>query len=73
MKQELEDLKEVAKQRQVRIRDHEILLQRCRDVLKDEGVPGASIMEDHYRLKGMVDQLRKLLEVPEHEITIRNG
>jgi hypothetical protein len=68
VKAELEDLKAVANQRQQRIRDTEIKIQRCRDILKKEGTPGMSLVQDHYRLKGMVDDLRQLLNVVPEDI-----
>lgn len=63
LKQELTDLTEVANARMTRIRDTEIKIQKCRTILKNDGKPGLSLTQDHFRLKTMVDELRKLLDV----------
>ena len=63
IKAELEDLKESTQNLRTRQRDTEVLIQRVKNVLKDEGTPGASIIQDHYRLKNMVDDCRKILGV----------
>lgn len=70
VKKELEDLKVVAGDRQLRIRKTEEKIQRVRDILKTDGDPGLTMTQDHYRLKTAVDQIRKILEI---EVEGRDG
>lgn len=67
-RQELEDLKQVSAARMIRIRNLEVTAQKARDVLKSEGTPGMTMTQDHFRLKGMVDELRKILDVKPEQI-----
>src|SRR5215217_197264 len=57
---ELDDLSRVANERQIRIRDLEVNNQKARDILKRESARGTTIQQDHYRLRCMIDDLRKL-------------
>lgn len=52
-----------------RIRDLEVKIQKARDILKDEGTPGVTMQQDHYRLAMMVKDLRKLLNVVPDEVS----
>ena len=68
VKAELEDLKESTRALRAQARDREILIQRAKDILKQEGTPGMSMNQDHHRLATQVKELRKLLEVNPEEI-----
>ena len=63
LRAENEDLKKIAKERMIRIRDTEIKIQQAKTILKSEGTPGISMTQDHFRLSQMVDNLRKLFDV----------
>lgn len=52
----------------IRIRELEVTAQRARQVLKSEGTPGMSLQQDHYRMKGMIEELRKILDVKPEQI-----
>ena len=52
----------------VRIRDLEVKIQKAKTLLKTEGTPGMTMNQDHYRLKTMVDDLRKLFDVTPEQI-----
>lgn len=69
VKAELTDLQEVAGKRLSRIRDLEVLNQRTRDILKRNGTPGATLVNDHYRLQTQIDELRKLHDVQDVQLT----
>lgn len=60
---ELQDLQEVAGQRQDRIKNLEIQAQRARTILKKTGKPGASLQQEHFMFHTMIQDLRKLLKV----------
>ncbi|AZS06603.1 hypothetical protein SEA_JACOREN57_36 [Mycobacterium phage JacoRen57] len=61
-------LEPVAKERMLRIRDLEVKLQKARTLLKSEGTPGMTMNQDHFRMKGMIEDLRKLLDVTPEQI-----
>lgn len=67
-RKELSDLQNVSAARMIRIRDLEKERQRAKDILKSEGTPGMTLQQDHYRLKTMVDDLRKVLDVKPEQI-----
>ena len=67
-REKLAALEPVAAARMVRIRDLEVKIQKAKTILKSEGTPGMTMNQDHFRLKGMVEDLRKLFEVEPEEI-----
>lgn len=67
-RKELEDLKQVSAARMSRVRDLEVQAQKARTILKAEGSPGMTMNQDHYRLKSMIEDLRKLLQVEPEQI-----
>lgn len=69
----LADLEPVAAARMIRIRELEVQAQRARTLLKTEGTPGMTMNQDHFRLKTMVDDLRKLFQVEPNEIGMIGG
>lgn len=62
-RRELADLKESAAATRQRLTKAEIQAQKARTILKKEASPGMSLQQDHYRLNGMIQDLRKLFEV----------
>ncbi|AGI12308.1 hypothetical protein FF47_39 [Mycobacterium phage FF47] len=61
---ELNDLQDVAKTRQTRIRDLEIQIQKIRDLVKTQPAPNSTLQQDHYRLSNVVKDIRKLVGLP---------
>lgn len=69
VKAELADLQTLSAARMRRIRDLEVEKQKAKDVLKDDGTPGLTLQQDHYRMKQMIEQCRKILGVVPEQIT----
>lgn len=63
LKKELEELGRVAGERQTRIRDTEIKIQKVRDLIKTDGPPGLTMQQDHHRLSEAVNAIRKILDI----------
>lgn len=66
---ELADLQESAAVTRQKLTQSEITFQKARSILRDEGTPGTTLQQDHYRLAQMVKDLRKLFRVEPEEIS----
>ncbi|UOW93115.1 hypothetical protein SEA_NOSHOW_47 [Mycobacterium phage NoShow] len=66
---ELEDLRSSAATTRQKLTQSEITFQRARTILRNEGTPGLSMQQDHYRLQTMISDLRKLFRVEPDEVS----
>ena len=66
---ELADLKDSAAASRKQLTQHEITFQRARAILRNEGTPGMTMNQDHFRLAQMVADLRKLFKVEPEEVS----